>query len=171
MYKTSNLDKIRLGIDDINISDLIKESDETFSIIDDENTPSLYQLINFHSKHESKFYDLDTRVLTAYSNETRPFHEGDPRTFYKLYGELKLYMDTPLKKDLIIEAINQKKIRNIPSNCISTFTTIMSSTDEIYFRNLLKLIKRYSEIDLELKYAPGGTEYIKAEKRFEKYTS
>ena len=139
--------------------------EQTFLIVDDDNAPNLKQLIDCYSKYSNEFSDLDPTVLGDYLSQTQ---SGSITGEYYLNDRLKISVNTPLTKDIIIQAYDESK-KHMDNFSVNYETRILFCDDskKRYLEYLLKFIKKYSEINLELNYAPGGIEYLKAKDRFE----
>ena len=145
--------------------DILEKIENSYKLIQSNESPSLEELYNLYNQHSKRFEDIDCKVLLNYLDQSK---ESYCKGEYYLYGQLKIPIDKPITKDVIIESVRVNKQRMIdcpPAHQMDFFSVQRSQN---YFDNFIMIIERYAQINLELKYAPGtGTEYLVAKERFD----
>lgn len=163
------------------------EIKEAFVLLSDDLNPSLADLENEVFNNINKFSDINIAVIEAYLCECQSkYTQGR----YLLYGEIPISKDIPITEDLMIKAYSYKQLNfseRIQSEKVLREALKIVKNDKLneesglyneiwgvekqesFFNNLIKIIKRYSELIIEKMYAPEtGTEYLAAKERWYK---
>lgn len=138
--------------------------ENAFEKIYEDEEPTFEELKNFTFKHYLKF-NVSLEVLEKYDIEIQANGK------FQLFGFIECNRQTVISKDLLLDTISKfKKVKSTYLSCdIELDENPLFSKSKKLFLDFIKIIQRYGELDLDFKYAPGGTEYLKAKERFDDY--
>lgn len=135
--------------------------ENAFEKIYEDEEPTFEELKNFTFKHYLKF-NVSLEVLEKYDIEIQANGK------FQLFGFTDCSRETVISKNLLLDTISKfKKVKSTYLSCnIELDENPSFSKNKKLFLDFIMIIQRYGELDLDFKYAPGGTEYLKAEERF-----
>ena len=135
--------------------------ENAFEKIYEGEEPTFEELKNFTFKHYLKF-NVSLEVLEKYDIEIQANGK------FQLFGFTECNRQTVISKDLLLDT--NRKYKKVKSSNLAFNHNIdenpLFSKSKKLFLDFIKIIQRYGELDLDFKYSPGGSEYLKAEERF-----